>query len=76
MPDEIDPENPTPAEPAKKERDLLIVQNKVREIIRAKEKRVSDEFITALSEHVRDTIERAVARATANGRSTLRDADI
>ena len=55
---------------------LLIVQSKVRDLIREKEMRTSDEFITALSEHVRATIERAVARATANGRSTLRDADI
>jgi histone H3/H4 len=55
---------------------LLIVQSKVRDEIRAKEKRVSDEFITALSEHVRRTIEKAVARATANGRSTLRPEDI
>jgi histone H3/H4 len=55
---------------------LLIVQSKVRDQIRAKEKRVSDEFITALSEHVGKTIEKAIARATANGRSTLRPEDI
>ena len=55
---------------------LLIVQSKVRDEIRGKEKRVSDEFINALSEHVRKTIEKAVSRATANGRSTLRPEDI
>lgn len=60
----------------KEEKQLLIVQSKVRDEIRAKEKRVSDEFITALSEHVRRTVERAIARATANGRSTLRPEDI
>jgi hypothetical protein len=71
-------ENPPPDQPAtaKKERELFIVQSKVRELIRAKEKRASDEFITALSEHVQRTVERAIARATANNRSTLRDADI
>jgi hypothetical protein len=68
---------PPPAEPAaKKERDLLIVQSKVRELIRSKEKRASDEFITALSDHVQHVVEKAVQRATANNRSTLRDADI
>lgn len=60
----------------KEEKQLLIVQSKVRDEIRAKEKRVSDEFITALSEHVRRTVEKAIARATANGRSTLRPEDI
>jgi histone H3/H4 len=75
MVDDLEPPPESPAN-TKKERELLIVQSKVREIIRAKEKRVSDEFLTALSEHVHHTIERAVARASANGRSTLRDADI
>ncbi|MFL5312483.1 MAG: hypothetical protein ACJ79H_18775 [Myxococcales bacterium] len=60
----------------KKEGGLLIVQSKVREVIRAKEKRVSDEFINALSDHVHQTIEKAIARCTANGRSTLRPEDI
>jgi histone H3/H4 len=60
----------------KKDTGLLIVQSKVREVIRQKEKRVSDEFIGALSEHVLHTIEKAVQRCTANGRSTLRPEDI
>ena len=60
----------------KKETGLLIVQSKVREVIRQKEKRVSDEFIGALSDYVLHTIERAVQRCTANGRSTLRPEDI
>ena len=55
---------------------LLIVQSKVRDLIRERDKRTSDEFITALSEHVRSAVEKAVARATANGRSTLRPEDI
>ena len=45
----------------KKEAGLLIVQSKVREVIRAKEKRVSDEVINALSEHVHQTIDKAIA---------------
>jgi hypothetical protein len=55
---------------------LLIVQSKVRDIIREKEMRTSDEFVTALSEFVRTTVEKAVSRAKENGRSTLRPADL
>ena len=51
---------------------LLIVQSKVRDIIREKEMRTSDEFINALSEYVRASVEKAVTRAKENGRSTLR----
>jgi histone H3/H4 len=54
----------------------LIVQSKVRDLIREKEMRTSDEFITALSEHVKHTVERAITRAKENGRSTLRPADL
>ncbi len=55
---------------------LLIVQSKVRDLIREKEMRTSDEFITALSEHVKAAVEKAVSRAKENGRSTLRPADL
>ena len=55
---------------------LLIVQSKVRDLIREKEMRTSDEFITALSEHVKQAVEKAIARAKENGRSTLRPADL
>ncbi|MGZ6143602.1 MAG: hypothetical protein ACXWLM_09690 [Myxococcales bacterium] len=61
---------------AKKEAAMLIVQSKVRDLIREKEMRTSDEFITALSEHVRQAVEKAVSRAKENGRSTLRPADL
>lgn len=62
---------------AKKESSgLLIVQSKVRDLIREKEMRTSDEFITALSEHVKQAVEKAIARAKENGRSTLRPADL
>lgn len=60
----------------KRDTGLLIVQSKVREIIRGREKRVSDEFIAALSHHVAEAIDRAIARCTANGRSTLRPEDL
>jgi predicted lactoylglutathione lyase len=61
---------------AKKESTMLIVQSKVRDLIREKEMRTSDEFINALSDHVRQAVEKAVARAKENGRSTLRPADL
>jgi histone H3/H4 len=57
-------------------RDLTIVQARVHELIRAKEKRVSDKFLVALSEHVEQVIAKAIERATANGRSTVRPEDI
>ena len=76
MVDEMD--NPPPYQSAgpKKERELLIVQSKVREIIRGREMRASDDFITALSEHVAQVVDKAIQRAAANKRSTLRDADV
>jgi hypothetical protein len=55
---------------------MLIVQSKVRDLIREKEMRTSDEFITALSEHVKSQVEKAIHRAKENGRSTLRPADL
>ena len=61
---------------AKKESAMLVVQSKVRDLIREKEMRTSDEFITALSEYVRQAVEKAVSRAKENGRSTLRPADL
>ena len=42
---------------AKKDTGLLIVQSKVRDLIREKEMRTSDELISALSEHVRTAVE-------------------
>ncbi|GAC1344378.1 MAG: hypothetical protein NVSMB23_19220 [Myxococcales bacterium] len=60
----------------KKDAGLLIVQSKVREIIRGREKRASDEFISALSQHVAASVDKAIARCTANGRSTLRPEDL
>jgi predicted lactoylglutathione lyase len=61
---------------AKKDTGVLIVQSKVRDLIREKEMRTSDEFITALSEHVREAVLKAISRAKENGRSTLRPADL
>lgn len=76
MVDEMD-DPPAPTDGGgKKERELLIVQSKVRELIRARDKRVSDEFIVALSDQVAELVMKAIGRASANGRSTLRDSDL
>ena len=52
------------------------MQSKVRDLIRQKEMLTSDEFISAMSEHERQDVEKAVSRAKENGRSTLRPADL
>lgn len=65
-----------PAAESAERRELTIVQTRVHELIRSKEKRVSDKFLVALSEHVELVIAKAIERATANGRSTLRPEDL
>jgi histone H3/H4 len=60
----------------KKELEMALVQSKVREVIREKDLRTSDEFITALNEHVHHTIETAIKRCKENGRQTLRPQDV
>ena len=62
--------------PLRELRELTIVQTRVHELIRARDKRVSDKFLVALSEHVEQVIAKAIDRATANGRSTVRPVDI
>ena len=62
--------------PARELRELTIVQTRVHELIRAREKRVSERFLVALSEHVEQVIAKAIERATANGRTTVRPEDL
>jgi histone H3/H4 len=61
---------------AKKELEMVLVQSKIREVIREKELRTSDEFITALNEHVHAALETAIKRCKENGRQTLRPQDV
>jgi len=56
--------------------EILVVQSKVRDLAKAKDFRVSEEFVGALSEEVRKLIEKAAERATANGRKTLQKSDV
>ena len=62
--------------PPRELRELAIVQTRVHELIRARDKRVSDKFLVALSEHVEQVVAKAIERATANGRNTLRPEDL
>jgi len=61
---------------SKKELDMVLVQSKVRDAIRGKDFRTSDEFITALNAHVHALIENAIERCKLNGRQTLREQDV
>ena len=61
---------------AKKELEMVLVQSKVRDVIREKELRTSDEFLTALNEHVHAVLEVAMKRCKENGRQTLRPQDV
>ena len=68
------PESPEPQ--SSDRRELTIVLARIHELVRARDKRVSDKFLVALSEHVEQVIGKAVERAIANGRNTLRPEDI
>lgn len=57
-------------------RESCVVQSKVRDYIRSKDMRVSEDFITALSESVYAELDKAIHRCKENGRSTLRSCDL
>ncbi|MEM0333358.1 MAG: DUF1931 domain-containing protein [Candidatus Aenigmatarchaeota archaeon] len=52
----------------------LVVKSAVREV--AGDVRISDEFFDALNKKVVEMVKEAVKRAEANGRKTLRAADV
>ena len=64
------------------DREMLLVQSKVREAIKTKggageeAVRTSEEFLTALNEHVHNTVAKAIERARANKRATLKPQDL
>lgn len=57
-------------------RELLVVQSKVRDEIRKKDLRVSEEFLAALNDEVHRLIERATARCIGNDRKTVSRSDV
>lgn len=64
------------------DREMLLVQSKVREAIKAKggtgedAVRTSEEFLVALNEQVHQMIGKAIERARGNKRATLKPQDL
>ncbi len=54
----------------------LVVKSKVKEYIKKKDIRVSGDFFEALNKVVKWKLDKAIERATANGRKTLRGFDL
>jgi histone H3/H4 len=59
---------------AKKEEKALVVKSAVRELVG--DFRVSEDFWEALNKAVAEVVKKAVERAKANGRKTVRGADL
>jgi len=59
---------------AKKEEKALVVKSAVRELVG--DYRVSEDFFEALNKSVEALVKKAVERAKANGRRTVRGADV
>lgn len=60
----------------KKEREMLLVQSKVKEFVREHEMMCASDLTEALNEAVSQLLEKAIARAEANGRKTARASDV
>jgi histone H3/H4 len=52
----------------------LVVKSAVRELV--KDMRISDSFFDALNKAVEELVKKAIERAKANGRATLRGEDV
>jgi hypothetical protein len=57
-------------------KEILVVGSKVRALIKSKKCMTSSEFLPALSKALNELVLRAVERAKANKRSTLRARDL
>ncbi|MGF1508467.1 MAG: hypothetical protein ACFB9M_03080 [Myxococcota bacterium] len=62
--------------PAKKPREMLLVQSKVKEYVREAGFMCSSDLVEQLNEHVAMMLDRAAQRAEANGRKTARASDV
>lgn len=56
--------------------EVLVVQSKVKELIKKSKKNTSGDAIVALSKSLEDLVKKACARAEANGRKTVQSRDI
>jgi len=61
---------------AKKKKEPLVVASKVRAYIKSKKMLTSSEAVGAISDAVYELIDKAVARAKANRRSTIKAQDL
>lgn len=57
-------------------REMLLVQSKVRDEIKKRDLRTSEEFLTALNDELYTLIEKAIARCNGNQRKTLQKSDV
>ncbi|MCB0218393.1 MAG: hypothetical protein KDH09_01750 [Chrysiogenetes bacterium] len=57
-------------------KEILIVQSKVKDIIKKKNFQCSAEAIEAFSAQLEESVNKALARAKANGRKTVKAQDV
>lgn len=60
----------------KKNREVVVVGSKVKDVVRNAGLRSDGELVQAVSDAVHDVLERAIARAQANKRGTVRPYDL
>jgi hypothetical protein len=60
----------------KKDREIVVVGSKVKDVIREAGLRSDGELVAALSDRVHDMLEAAVARCQGNNRGTVRPHDL
>ena len=61
---------------AKKKREALVVASKVKAYIKSKKMMTSAESLEAMSDLLYDVLDKAIARAKANRRSTVKAQDL
>lgn len=57
-------------------KETLVVVSKVKEYVKGKGLQTSDTAIDALSNLIRENLDKAIARAKDNGRQTVKDRDV
>jgi hypothetical protein len=62
--------------PKKKEREIVVVGSKVKDVVRTAGLRSDGELLSALSDKVHDILEAAIERAQGNKRGTVRPYDL
>lgn len=60
----------------KKEREIVVVGSKVKDVVRNAGLRSDGELVAAISERVHDMLESAIGRAQGNKRGTVRPYDL